>query len=94
MARYHATLETPRSADELFDYMSNFDNTREWDPGVIEARRIDSGDLRVGSSFELPWCAFVGARKRSPLVPKELALEELFRDRRAIDRDEGRAPAT
>lgn len=53
MARYHATLETTRSVDELFDYMSHFDNTREWDPGVVQASREDSGELRVGSRFKL-----------------------------------------
>ena len=53
MARYHATLETSRSVGALFDYMSHFENTREWDPGVVAASREDSGEVRVGSRFKL-----------------------------------------
>lgn len=55
MAHYHATLESTRDADAAFSYMAHFENTREWDPGVLDARREDEGELRVGSRFHLTY---------------------------------------
>ena len=53
MARYRASLETSRSADEVFAYLSDFATTQEWDPGVAEATRIDDGPVREGSEVRL-----------------------------------------
>jgi hypothetical protein len=33
--------------------MAAFDNARDWDPSVTEARRLDIGPLRLGSRFHL-----------------------------------------
>ena len=48
MARYRATVETDRDAEQVFAYLSDFSTTADWDPGVIEAERLDS-EIRVGS---------------------------------------------
>jgi len=40
MARYKASLDTPRPPDEVFAYLSDFSTTAEWDPGVVEAERL------------------------------------------------------
>lgn len=40
MASYHATVDTDRSREEVFAYLSDFSTTREWDPGVIDAERV------------------------------------------------------
>ncbi|HET9094043.1 MAG TPA: SRPBCC family protein [Solirubrobacteraceae bacterium] len=53
MARYRATLETPRSPEEVFRYLSDFSTTREWDPGVITAERLTDGTVGMGSEFSL-----------------------------------------
>ncbi len=53
MARYRATLETSRSQEEVFRYLSDFSTTREWDPGVIEAERLTAGEVGMGSEFSL-----------------------------------------
>jgi carbon monoxide dehydrogenase subunit G len=53
MARYVGTLETARPAEEVFAYMSDFSSTQEWDPGVAEAQRLDSGPIGVGSEFRV-----------------------------------------
>ncbi len=53
MARYRASVVTAKSAEEAFAYMADFANTREWDPGVVDAQRLDDGELRVGSRFRV-----------------------------------------
>ena len=53
MARYHASLHVPLGCEEVFAYLSDFSTTREWDPGVAEAVRLDEGEVRVGSEFRL-----------------------------------------
>src|SRR5581483_12268950 len=54
---------------------------------LVEEDRAVLGQLELA---ELPRD---GARECAPLVPEELALEQLARQRRAVDRDEGlRAP--
>ena len=51
MARYVASLHSPRSVDDVFAYLSDFSTTQEWDPGVVEARRLGDGPVGVGSKF-------------------------------------------
>ena len=53
MARYTASIDSRLTPAAAFAYMASFDNAKEWDPSVIEARRLDSGDLRLGSSFRV-----------------------------------------
>ncbi|HUA12605.1 MAG TPA: SRPBCC family protein [Solirubrobacteraceae bacterium] len=53
MARYKATLETSRSPDDVFAYLSDFSTTAEWDPGVVEAERLGRGPIARGSQFRL-----------------------------------------
>ncbi|MGC9221993.1 MAG: SRPBCC family protein [Solirubrobacteraceae bacterium] len=52
MARYRATVETTRDAQEVFAYLSDFSTTAEWDPGVLEAQRLDP-EVKLGSRFRL-----------------------------------------
>ena len=51
MARYVASLHSPRSVDHVFAYLSDFSTTQEWDPGVVEARRLGDGPVGAGSTF-------------------------------------------
>jgi len=53
MARYVATVETDRAPGETFAYLSDFSTTREWDPGVVEADRLDHGPIDTGSAFRV-----------------------------------------
>lgn len=61
MARYTDTLESPRSVPDVFAYLSDFSTTREWDPGVEEAERLDPGPVRRGSRFRVA-ARFLGRR--------------------------------
>ena len=53
MARYVTTIESPRPAEEVFAYLADLGNAREWDPTVREARRLDDGEIGPGSAFHL-----------------------------------------
>jgi carbon monoxide dehydrogenase subunit G len=72
MARYVATLETPRTQEDVFAYLSDFSTTQEWDPGVAEAQRLDDGPIAVGSRFNVV-ADFMG--RRTPLVYAVVALD-------------------
>ena len=54
MSRYRGIVVSERSAEETFDYLAEFSNAAEWDPGVAGADvwttdRSDS-DLCSGST--------------------------------------------
>ncbi len=53
MARYVATIEVPKPLEETFEYLSDFANTRDWDPGVVEAEPLVEGPVDVGSLFRV-----------------------------------------
>ncbi len=53
MPRYRVSIDSPKATSETFDYLAAFDNIRDWDPSVASARRLDEGDLRHGSTFEV-----------------------------------------
>ncbi|MDX1511791.1 MAG: SRPBCC family protein [Nitriliruptorales bacterium] len=51
MARYVATVATPREAGAALDFVADFTNLTEWDPGIVSAERVDDGPLAVGARF-------------------------------------------
>ena len=53
MAHYNACVETPRPLDEVFAYLSDFSTTEEWDPGVLEAKRVNGAAVGQGTEFRL-----------------------------------------
>lgn len=55
MASYETTVETAQGIDEVFAYLSDFANTADWDPGVVEAEHLDDADteLGLGSRFRV-----------------------------------------
>lgn len=65
MAQYRTTIESNLAPSAAFTYMATFSNALEWDPGVVEAERLDgTGELRQGSSFRI---VSVFAGRRVPL---------------------------
>jgi hypothetical protein len=61
MARYTASIETPRPPGETFAYLSDFSTTEEWDPGVVEAHRVGGGPVGEGAEFRVV-AAFLGRK--------------------------------
>lgn len=59
MIKIEKSIIVRRSLDEVFRYVSRFDNIEQWDPGVISAAKITPGPVDVDSEFQLT-CAFMG----------------------------------
>lgn len=53
MARYRATFDTPREREDVFAYLSDFSTTHEWDPGVLDAERLNDAAVGEGTEFRL-----------------------------------------
>ena len=53
MARYQATISSPRPPADTFGYLATFSNAAEWDPGVLSAEQLDSGPVGPGTRFRL-----------------------------------------
>jgi hypothetical protein len=49
MARYRAEIDTGLSRERAFEYLSDFANVKEWDPGVVDARRLTDASTAEGS---------------------------------------------
>jgi carbon monoxide dehydrogenase subunit G len=44
------TFTVPRPVDAVFDYLSDFTSTNDWDPGTVETRRT-AGDGGLGTTY-------------------------------------------
>lgn len=53
MARYKAQVAARGGQHEVFEYLADFSNAKEWDPSVKSAERLDTGEIKVGSTFRL-----------------------------------------
>lgn len=47
------TVETDLHVEAAFDYVANFENSAEWDPGVTAARKTTEGPPSVGTEYAL-----------------------------------------
>ncbi|HEX3332064.1 MAG TPA: SRPBCC family protein [Gaiellales bacterium] len=63
MARYVATVKSPRPPAEVFDYIADFSTNAEWDPGTVSADRADEGPIGLGAEFRLV-VSFLGRTSR------------------------------
>ena len=53
MTTLHEQVETTLPIEDVFDYVADFANSQEWDPGVATAERLDEGPVGLGSRFRL-----------------------------------------
>ena len=51
MARYRDTIASPKSAEDVFDYMAMFSNVSQWDPTAAEAHPIDGNAAGQGGDL-------------------------------------------
>ena len=65
MARYRTTIQSKKSPEETFEYLADFANAREWDPGVVEGENLTGRPLGAGSRFRLVYKADL--RLKGPL---------------------------
>ena len=78
MTRLHERIETTLPIEAAFDYVADFANAQEWDPGVATARRIDDGPVAIGARYDL------GVRMGGRVAPMEYRVAELDRPRRVV----------
>jgi len=78
MARYRGTVVSTRSAEDTFDYMADFANAAEWDPGTATAERLDAGPVGLGSTFRL------GVRIGSRTTPLDYRIVAYERPHRVV----------
>ncbi len=53
MTTLNELIETTLPIEAAFAYIADFANSREWDPGVETAERIDHGPVGVGARYRL-----------------------------------------
>jgi hypothetical protein len=54
MPTYTGTVESPKPVSEVFPYMADFSNTKDWDPNITETSVTSAGDpVRVGATFHV-----------------------------------------
>jgi uncharacterized protein YndB with AHSA1/START domain len=83
MPTYTGTVESPRPVPQVFAYMADFSNTKDWDPNITETAVTSTGNpVRVGATFHVV--------QGSGLSKVELDYEtvELVRDERVVLRAE------
>ncbi len=47
------TISVPGDQETVFDYIADFSNAAEWDPGVVAGKRHDDGSTGVGAKFDI-----------------------------------------
>jgi hypothetical protein len=65
--RYLCEIDVAAASESTFAYLSDFANAAEWDPGIVEARRLIPASGVVGSRFEVI-ALFRGGRQRFEYV--------------------------
>lgn len=78
MTRLHERIETTLPIEATFDYVADFANAQEWDPGVASARRIDDGPVAVGARYDL------GVRMGGRVAPMEYRITQFDRPLRVV----------
>ncbi len=53
MARYRTTVSSTWDVDRAFNYMADFSNSATWDPGVASAEKLSTGEIGLGTKFQL-----------------------------------------
>jgi len=78
VALYIDAIDLPIPIEPAFDCSSDFSRTVEWDPGMQEARRETSGEVRLASRVQVT-VSFLGRR-----IPLEYRITEFERPSRLV----------
>ncbi len=68
------TADVARPIDEVFDYVSDFTTTQEWDATAISARKLTPGKIAIGTEFEVVCALPVGSINISYKIQKAIHL--------------------
>ena len=61
MIELHEAAVVARPLEEVFDYVSDFTTTTEWDATALQARKLTPGAVGVGTRFEVICALPVGS---------------------------------
>jgi carbon monoxide dehydrogenase subunit G len=78
MTRIQERIETALPLDEAFDYIADFANSQEWDPGTVASRPLDDGPVGPGSRYALE------VRIGSRVAPMEYRIRDFDRPHRVV----------
>jgi len=78
MARYRTTVQSHKTPEDAFDYLADFANAKEWDPGVVEGENLTGRPLGQGNRFRLV-SRFAGRR-----IPLEYRITTFERPGRVV----------
>lgn len=78
MPRLHETLETRLTPGAAFDFIADFGNAEEWDPGTAWSQRLSDEPPTIGSRYLL------GVRMGPRVATVEYEIVELEPGRRVV----------
>lgn len=76
MTTIERTVTVDRPLAKVFDYLSDFTNTEEWDPGTVRTVRTD-GDGGVGTTYRNT-SKFAGRETEVVYVVEKVVPQEVF----------------
>ena len=68
MTTFRERIETALPLQDAFDFVADFSNAEQWDPGVASSEALDAGPVREGTRFKL------GVRMGGRVAPMEYAV--------------------
>ncbi len=78
MTRIHERIATSLPIEATFDYVADFANSEQWDPGTTSSRRLDDGPLGPGARYGLT------VRMGGRVAPMEYHIRDFDRPRRVV----------
>lgn len=78
MAILRERIETRLDPQSTFDFIADFANAEQWDPGVESSVRLNPGPLAVGARYRL------GIRLAGRVAPMEYVVTRLEPGRRVV----------
>ena len=78
MTRIHERIVTNLPIEAAFDYIADFANSQQWDPGTTSSRRLDDGPVGAGARYALT--VKMGGRT----APMEYRIRDFDRPRRVV----------
>lgn len=77
------TVTVPRPIDEVYDFVADFANVAEWDPGIARSEQTGGAGLEIGATYAVT--AVFNGRE----IPMEYRVTDLEPGRRVVLAGEG-----
>ncbi len=53
MTRVQFDITVPRPVEEVYDYVADFRNLPDWDPGIVSSEQTSGSGIEVGSTYRV-----------------------------------------